>query len=267
MKSIKEYVEQYIKDGFSAERARSLTAQQIILSKIQQSKYVDKILLKGGVIMYNMTHQLRRTTLDLDFDFIRFNIENRKNVELFINELNDYIPIFRIRIDGDIETLNQQDYKGKRVKLIISDSSDEISFKLDIGVHTLFAIKQESMCFSFADGEELSLRINPPEQIFSEKLYSLAKIGPTTGRFKDMDDMYYLIKNKSLDIKIVRECLTLLTINQKYELKDAYDVITKADECMSNRYFISQYNKSDGSWLGFPYDKIKDCIIEYIYQL
>ena len=67
-KTIKQYIEDYISEGFTLAQARNLTAQIIILSKIEKSKYVDSILLKGGVVMYNMTHEQRRTTADLDFD-------------------------------------------------------------------------------------------------------------------------------------------------------------------------------------------------------
>ena len=76
MKTIKEFIEQYVASGFTDAQARSFTAQQIILSKIAESRYADKVLLKGGVVMYNITQEQRRSTLDLDFDFIRFDIGN-----------------------------------------------------------------------------------------------------------------------------------------------------------------------------------------------
>ena len=53
-KSIKEFIEDYVSKGFTIAQARNLTAQLIILSKIEKSKYVDSVLLKGGVVInYN----------------------------------------------------------------------------------------------------------------------------------------------------------------------------------------------------------------------
>ena len=75
-KTIKQYIESYIAEGFTLAQARNLTAQLIILSKIGKSTFADSVLLKGGVVMYNMTHEQRRTTTDLDFDFVRYNISN-----------------------------------------------------------------------------------------------------------------------------------------------------------------------------------------------
>ena len=146
--TIKEYVEKYVSQGLTTAQARSITAQQIILSKITKSKYVDKVLLKGGVVMYNITQEQRRSTLDLDIDLIRINIQNDENIEQFLNDLNNKDQNYHIKLDGPIEELHHQDYKGKRINILISDESENIHFKMDIGVHTLLAITQNKMCFS-----------------------------------------------------------------------------------------------------------------------
>ncbi|MCQ2814973.1 MAG: nucleotidyl transferase AbiEii/AbiGii toxin family protein [Bacilli bacterium] len=264
--TIKELIEDYISKGFTLFQARNLTAQFIILSKIGKSKYADSVLLKGGVVMYNMTHEQRRTTSDLDFDFIRYNISN-DNIKLFIDALNNKNSQYKITINGKIETLHQQDYHGKRVKLLVKDKTETIKFKLDIGVHTLLAINQNKMCFSFDQENNLTLLVNPPEQMFSEKLFSLAKIGPTSVRFKDVDDMFYLIKNKSIDIKIVRKCLELLVINPVNDIKGIQDVIDKASDTLQNELFAVGYINSDSAWLKQDYNKTKSVLIDYIYRI
>ena len=101
------------------------------------------------------------------------------------------------------------------------------------------------MCFSFSQSKKVRLCVNPPEQMFAEKLFSLAKIGPVTTRFKDVDDMYYLIKAKSIDIKIVRKCLELLVLNPVNELNDVQDIIDKAVDTLQNKFFTDGYINSD----------------------
>lgn len=266
-KTIKQYIESYIAEGFTLAQARNLTAQLIILSKIEKSTFADSVLLKGGVVMYNMTHEQRRTTTDLDFDFVRYNISNDSDIKLFVDILNKKDSKYKVSINGRIEELHQQDYHGKRVKLIIKDESETITFKLDIGIHTLLGIDQDKMCFSFENGKEITLLVNPPEQMFAEKLFSLAKIGAASVRFKDIDDMFYLIKNKSLNIKMVRKCLELLTLIPVADIKDMQDVINKAAETLENKFFIDGYNNSGGSWLRQDYEILKTCILEYIYMI
>ena len=265
--TIKAMIEEYQYRGLTVAQARSLVAQKIILSIIEKSKFVDKVLLKGGVVMYNMTQEQRRSTIDLDLDFIRYDIRNNKNIEKFIEVLNRLSQDYNITIDGLIQELNQQDYYGKRVRVLIRDETEAIKFKIDIGIHTLLAINQNRMCFSFNDNKQLFLQVNPPEQIFSEKLFSLAKIGATSQRYRDIDDLYYLIKNKSLNSKTVKECLTLLTINHPYGIKDIEDVIGKAADCLNDSFFIKNYINNNGSWLNLEYDVAKEVILDFIYEL
>lgn len=266
-KTIKEYIERYVSEGLTLAQARNLTAQLIILSKIEKSTFVDKVLLKGGVVMYNMTREKRRTTTDLDFDFLRYDISSDDSIRMFVETLDKKNSQYRVKIDSKIEALRQQDYHGKRVKLLIYDSTESIRFKLDIGVHTLLAINQEKMCFSFEEGNNIFLMVNPPEQIFAEKLFSLSKIGPGTVRFKDVDDMYYLISNKSVDPKIVRLCLDLLTVNPINDIKDSQDAVDKAIDCLDNPFFTKNYMELGKSWMNADYIKMKKTIVDYLLRI
>ncbi len=57
---------------------------------------------------------------------------------------------------GSIEELKQQDYKGKRVFIEISDTfGNKIPSKIDLGVHTKLDIKQEEFCFDIAFDEDI----------------------------------------------------------------------------------------------------------------
>lgn len=265
-KTIRTYIEQHVAEGMTLAQARNFTAQQIILSKISQSEYVDRVLIKGGVVMYNLTHENRRSTLDLDFDFVRYDI-SEESIKLFADILDRKEPNCRVVLVPPIQELHQQDYKGKRVNLLIKDETASLKLKVDIGVHTLLGISQNKMCFSFGFDEELQLFVNPPEQIFAEKLFSLAKIGPSSQRYKDIDDIYYLIVHEGLNVELVRKCLKLITIDNPYNIKDIQDVVDEAENCLCNKLFIVGYNENGGSWLGIEYEKAKNTIIDFIYKL
>lgn len=163
-------------------QAESIVCQEIILNKISNSPLTDSVLIKGGVVMFNLTKNIRRSTEDLDFDLLRYDI-SESSIRQFIKILNKSNPNYHVSLDY-IKELKQDDYKGKRVYTIIEDATRKINFKLDIGVHTLLAIEQERLCFSFGEEGDAFLRVNPPEQIFAEKAYSLAKHGPLTTRLK-----------------------------------------------------------------------------------
>ncbi len=268
MKSLQKKIDEYVSQGFTVVQARYHVAQQIILSKIEKSNYIDKTLLKGGIVMYNMTQEQRRTTSDLDLDFIRLDISKEQNIQKFIDTLNKYESSYHISLDN-IRDLNQHDYKGKGLKLSITDDfgSRPIKFSIDIGVHTLLGIEQEKMCFVFNDGERCSLWVNPPEQIFAEKLLSLAKIGPTSSRYRDIDDMYYLITKCEMDKEILKNCLSLLTIDHPYNIMDMTDIINRVNDCLNNELFISGFQNHNNLWLDVNYDELKETILNYLFVL
>lgn len=268
MKTLDEIVKIHTSNGFTLIQARNKAAQEVVLSKIEKSVYVDKILLKGGIVMYNMTQEQRRTTSDLDFDFIRLDISKKQNIEKFIQALNRIEPIFQIELKS-VKPLKQDDYKGCGIKLVISDNagSRPIDFTMDIGVHTLTGIEQNKMCFSFGEGKQLSLWVNPPEQMYAEKLYSLAKIGPTSTRYKDINDMYYLIQNANMKISLVRECISLMIIGNKRGFADVIDIVNKAVESLESDLFASGFKETTSLWLDIGYDELKETVRDYIYEI
>ena len=57
----------------------------------------------------------------------------------------------------------------------------------------MFELEQEEYCFSFdLYKNSANLLINSMEQIFTEKLKSLLKLGFRSTRYKDLFDFYYL---------------------------------------------------------------------------
>lgn len=264
MRTINELMIEYVNKGLTTNQAESGVCQQIIINKISKSKFADNVLLKGGVVMFYLTNNTRRATIDLDFDFIRYDISDA-SIRSFIKLLNRYDEQYKISV---IETkeLKQDDYHGKRVLVNVNDQTRNIKFKLDIGVHTLLAIEQTSLCFSFEEGETF-LKANPPEQMVSEKLYSLAKHNALSGRYKDVYDIYYLIANGNLNKKIVKKCLELLTINGLYGINSIEDVCDKVSEALEDGDFLSHLDKTKDKWIDEDTSIVTKTIIDYIYSI
>ncbi len=135
--NLQEMIQKYIKKGYSDEFASSKVSQDLILTAIANSKYIQNITIKGGVVMHNLSNDKRRATRDLDLDFIKYSLDDNSIIN-FISELNNSINSINFEIMDEIISLHHQDYKGKRVFLKIKDNyKNEIDTKLDIGVHKL----------------------------------------------------------------------------------------------------------------------------------
>lgn len=123
----------------------------------------------------------------------RYSLED-DSIRRFVSKLNCLEGIHIVIKDDKIEPLSQQEYRGKRIFVIISDDTGHsMESKIDLGVHVNMEIEQEKYCFDVCmDDDGASLLINSCEQIFVEKLRSLCKFGPFSSRYKDIYDFCYL---------------------------------------------------------------------------
>ena len=129
--NLEELRAKYLNNGFSLANASAKICQDIILNKISKSKLNRNVTIKGGVVMYGLSNDKRRATRDLDLDFIKYSL-SEESIKKFVDTLNLVDDGIKIYIDKDIEELNHQDYKGKRVNVILKDRNNfSVSAKLD----------------------------------------------------------------------------------------------------------------------------------------
>jgi len=68
MLNILELSESIKNEGYSEEYAEAKLCQDIVLLLISKSKYANNVTIKGGVVMRSISNNIRRATLDIDFD-------------------------------------------------------------------------------------------------------------------------------------------------------------------------------------------------------
>ena len=259
-------VDLYINEGYELIDAIAKTAQDIILLKISRSSLKRNVTIKGGVVIHNISKDKRRATRDMDFDFIKYSLRN-DSIYNFIDKLNKLDDGVTIKINGKIEELHHQDYDGKRVYITLVDENNyRIDSKLDIGVHKDFDIEQEEYCFWLdVINESATLFINSCEQIFSEKLKSLLKFAYTSTRYKDIFDLYYLIKYEGLDkIKLINYISKNIFEDVSIKINSFSDVYNMLSLIFRNKRFVSNLNNVKVNWLDVPIDEVIKEILIFI---
>lgn len=267
--NIANMIDEYISMGYEQVDAEAKVCQDIILVKIANSKFSKNVTIKGGVVMHNISNDVRRATKDIDIDFIKYSLDD-KSIENFVNIISGLDDGVKINIIGKIKTLHQQDYEGKRVNIAIIDADNYIiKTKLDIGVHKLFDIEQEEYCFTFdMINEAVVLFINSKEQVFAEKLKSLLKFGVLSTRYKDILDFYYLINMTSLDKDKLLKCIENLIFNDyNLEINSIYLIIERLNDIFSNKEYLNNLKEPKNNWLDKPIDIVISSIIGYFNTL
>ena len=264
--NLSEIVYRYMLQGFARPIAQNLAAEDVILTKIARSDMAEHVTLKGGIVMYNLTKNLRRATRDIDFDFIRYSIDEA-SVRLFFEKLNQHNDGFRVQIEAPIQKLHQQDYEGVRVNARISDDSrTSLKLKLDIGVHKHLKIRQNKLLFKMESGETMSLRVNSPEQVFAEKCISLGRLGPASTRYKDVYDLYYLI-SAGLDDGEVQSILQTFINDSSRPPRDLARLKSTISKALSDENFASEAQNAKNQWLDVPFEEAAKTINEFLSSL
>lgn len=84
--NLEELRKKYLDNGFLLANASAKICQDIILNKISKSKMNKNVTIKGGVVMYGLSNDKRRTTRDLDLDFIKYSLAD-ESIKAFIDTL------------------------------------------------------------------------------------------------------------------------------------------------------------------------------------
>ncbi len=266
MATIREMIRQANADGYMDENAEAKVCQDIVLKALSKSTLSRNATIKGGVVMRSISHNARRATLDMDIDFIRYSLSD-ESILLFIQKL-DCLEDIHIRQTGKITELKQQDYHGKRVYIIISDSTgDHIESKIDLGVHKNLSIEQEEYCFDIACYDEgANLLINSKEQMFTEKLRSLLKFGANSTRMKDVFDMCYLADMMDKDKLMI--CLeTFVFDDPGMNENNMQDVIWRVKSAFSSERYIARLSSSRKNWLGTETASVLNKLTEFLESL
>ena len=141
--------------------------------------------------------------------------------------------------------------------------------KLDLGVHKELDIEQDEYYFNFSFMEDsISLFINSKEQIFTEKLKSLLKLGFRSVRYKDLFDFYYLINNTELDKTKLLKCFGIL-IYQDDMMKEnnINDIYARLETIFSSKIYRRNLTNPKNNWLDINTDDAINSVLSFINEL
>lgn len=222
--------------------------------------------IKGGLVVQKLSNNLRRVTKDIDFDFIHYSLSDSV-IEKFVYSLN-CVDDLSITYVGCFTELNQQDYKGKRIYLNISDHyNNSIGTKIDIGVHNNLDIYQEELLIDVCIQEDArQLLVNSREQIIVEKLKSLLRFMSTNTRFKDVFDICFLLED--CDVKILKKYLKIIIYGDNtMPVSNDEELLNRLEKLFGNAKYMSKLNASNKNLLDISVDETVSEILEYFKKL
>jgi predicted nucleotidyltransferase component of viral defense system len=174
-----------------------------LLERISLSKFQDRVILKGGMLIASMVGISSRTTMDMDATLRNFPLteETIKTVFLEICDTPLDDEVF-FTFDHITPIREDDEYGGFRIILIARFASIQTPLKIDVTTGDI--ITPEAICYSFPSAfEDKSIEVwaYNLETILAEKVETILRRSVLNTRPRDFYDVYILMKTHSQDIK------------------------------------------------------------------
>lgn len=102
------------------------------------------------------------------------------------------------------------------------------------------------------------------QNLAAEKLVSLARLGTISTRYKNLYDLYYLIKVINVSPKTVGTHLLLFLENSRKKPNSILELENSILDTLNNSNFINEASKPASKWIDIDINIVKNIIIEFI---
>jgi predicted nucleotidyltransferase component of viral defense system len=188
-------------DGQSVQNAQVLFVLERFLARVARSPYQDRLVLKGGILLYLMLGQWLRPTEDLDFLAMRLPSESMDKVlgDILAVDAEDGLVFDAAGMTSE-DIREDSGYPCRRYKIPYRFGAKHVHFiKLDLSFGDPVtpgprAIEVRPILDDFQGGQVLGY---PMETLLAEKVETLMTRGLANTRSKDLFDLWALSRNRT----------------------------------------------------------------------
>lgn len=233
---------------------------EALLKRISKSKYKDKFIIKGGLLLSSIFGVNLRSTMDLDTTIKGLSLD-RETITKVINEiisinLDDNV---RLEIENIKDIREEELYSGFEVNLKAEFDGLKTNLMIDITTGDIITYKEVEFKYStLFDNETINIMTYNYETIIAEKFESIISRNIDNTRMKDYYDLYMFVNLKWNDIN--KETLRKAIINTS-KARETLDYIENANKYIE---LISDDSRLNLLWNSYQnnYEYAKDIEFE-----
>lgn len=215
-------------------------AMEKFLYRLSKSEYVDKFVLKGGLLLYGWNIPLRRPTRDMDF---RGYVENNERSvlkaikEIIAQPVPEDGMLFDAKTIKVEQTQIDADYEGIRVKFTAFLGKAKIPMQIDIGFSDVLASRAERVDYPTILEEVKGPRLKgyPRESIVSEKFHAMIRHAQLNSRFKDYYDIWLIAQHFEFEGSSLQRAIEKTFAKRNTELPTERPVGLTSDFARTNQ--------------------------------
>lgn len=233
---------------------------EALLKRISKSKYKDKFIIKGGLLLSSIFGVNLRSTMDLDTT-IKGLLLDRETITKVINdiisiEIGDNI---KLEIENIKDIREEELYSGFNVNLKAEFDGLKTNLMIDITTGDVITYKEVEFKYNtLFDNEIINIMTYNYEIILAEKFESIISRNIDNTRMKDYYDLYMFVNLKWNDIN--KDTLRKAIINTAKN-RESLDYIDDSSKYIE---LISEDSRLKSLWNSYKsnYDYAED--IEFI---
>ena len=220
-----------------------LFCQEEFLRRLEKSKYVDNLVLKGGLFIYAITDFDSRVTMDVDF--LLWKVPNTpEQLKTVLEEIitapagNDFVTY---EIKGIAPIAVTKKYAGIGASLVARIKNIRTPLNIDFSVGDMIVPKQEKRKIPTQLEDFTAPMINTYslETTVAEKIDAILNLMEFSSRMKDYHDIYYLANKFDFDGALLAEAMkkTFANRNHSFTVEQFEQVMAfDGDEAMRKKW-------------------------------
>lgn len=220
-----------------------LFCQEKFLRRLEKSKYVDNLVLKGGLFIYAITDFDSRVTMDVDF--LLWKVPNTpEQLKTVLEEIitvpagNDFVTY---EIKGIAPIAVTKKYAGIGASLVARIKNIRTPLNIDFSVGDMIVPKQEKRKIPTQLEDFTAPMINTYslETTVAEKIDAILNLMEFSSRMKDYYDIYYLANKFDFDGALLAEAMkkTFANRNHSFTVEQFEQVMAfDGDEAMRKKW-------------------------------
>lgn len=230
-------------EGLPFQTVLQLFCQEEFLRRLAKSRYVDNMILKGGMFIYTLTEFASRPTKDIDFMIQRLSNELGQ-IQQTMEEIcnietgNDFISI---EVLGTEQIAVEKKYPGVKTKFRSHIGNVRVPFSIDIGIDDVIIPEpvKRKIATRLSDFEQPEIYTYSLESTIAEKLDAILQRMEATSRMKDFYDLYYLSGIFDFDGLTLLKAVESTLKHRQRELKET--VFDEIRDFADSNFLLTQW--------------------------
>jgi predicted nucleotidyltransferase component of viral defense system len=241
-----------------------------LLERISISKYKDKVILKGGMLIASLVGIDSRTTMDMDATLRGFPLSEETIREALSEicaiQLDDDVTLV---LDHIVPIREDDEYGGYRVAIIARFESINTPLKIDITAGDIITPAAVRYAFhSNFENKLIEIWAYNTETILAEKVETILRRSVLNTRPRDFYDVYIIMRTqKHTMTRAIFKTALHATSEKRMSLPALQDKVKilltiQSDEVMRQRW--DRYCKENHYANGIKFDDVIDVLLDIV---